>query len=607
MNVSSVSSNSSKNTERIREQQAQSVKQRQNVSAQSQSVKSAKSSSSSQDEVKISQRANSVNVGFKSEALSQERIAELEEDMAAQESEEVEASSASAETETSATESSEESSKAFTMTDASSYEEGSDVKELAYKMVQSRDRSNADLSEISVLKASEANNEIHISKGKNGGIIVNVDGQEKKFSAEEARNLIIDGGDGNDKIIADKDVEADLQIVGGLGNDTITTAKGNDTVYDNYGANSISTKDGNDTIIANQLDYVPGEQSQTTADTRGFFRKLLDKITGKSSYEEQTVDGNIIDGGAGDDYIEGGLGNDYIRGGSGDDVIYGLNGDDSIRAGEGNDYVDGGKGNDNIRLSSGNNIAFGGNGDDIIRAGDGNNVLVGGRGSDSIKAGEGKNKITADSADKVKAGENSKTSHVESIDIPENITVNAAHGSTSAPVTGNNSNIGFTERVQSDLASLAALSTGQTMLNALAANGKSINIVDTDAGNYCSYYQDGATLKEDGSASYGSDSTVAYDRARTLISYDDWGKRPPIVGMYHEMSHSYDAGAGVLDGRYFNYDGTPAENTENGGVKAAELQAVGLGDVSDQVQMNPEGISENALRKALNLERRDKY
>lgn len=604
MNVSSVSSSSSKNTERIREQQAQSVKQRQNLSSQSQGTKSEKVSS--QDEVKISQRANSVNVGFKSEALSQERIVELEEDMAAQDNEESGSVSASEQT-TIADESDQESKAPFTMTDASSYEDGSDVKELAYKMVESRDRANADLSEISVLKASDANNEIHISKGKDGGIIVNVDGKEKKFSAEAARNLIIDGSDGNDKIIADKDVEADLQIVGGLGNDTITTAKGNDTVYDNYGANNISTKDGSDTIIANQLDYIPGEHSQTTVDNRGFFRKLLDKITGKSSYEEQTVDGNIIDGGDDGNYIEGGLGNDYIRSGSGDDVIYGLNGNDIIKSGNGDDYVDGGKGNDNIDVDFGNNIVFGGNGDDVMKAGDGDNVLVGGRGSDSIKAGEGENKITADSADKVKAGEYSKTSHVESIDIPENITANAIHGSTSAPVTGNNGNMGFTERVQSDLASLAALSTGQTMLNALGENGKSINIVDTDAGNYCSYYQDGATLKEDGSASYGSDSTVAYNRTRTLISYDDWGKRPPIVGMYHEMSHSYDAGAGVLDGRFFNYDGTPAENTDNGGVKAAELQAVGLGEVSDQVQMNPEGISENALRKALNLERRDKY
>ena len=605
MNVSSVNSSSNRNTERVREQKANAVKQQQNVSAQPKTSQSEKVASN--DEVKMSSRAHSVNVGFKSEALSQERIAELEEDMAAQESEETGASSVATENETSAVESSEESSKPFTMTDASSYEDGSDVKELAYKMLESRDRSAADLSSIDVLKASEANNEIHISKGKDGGIIVSVDGQEKKFSAEAARNLIIDGSGGDDKIIADKDVEADLHIVGGQGNDAITTAKGNDMVFDNYGANNISTKDGDDIIIANQLDYVPGENSQTTVDNRSFFRKLLDKITGKSSYEEQTVDGNIIDGGAGDDYIEGGLGADYIKGGSGNDVIYGLNGDDVIRAGGGDDYVDGGKGNDNINVGSGKNIAFGGNGDDVIKAGSGDNVLVGGRGSDSIKAGDGNNNITADSDDKVKAGENSKISHVESIDIPENITVNAAHGSTSAPVTGNNSNIGFTERVQSDLASLAALSTGQTMLNALEANGMSVNIVDTDAGNYCSYYQDGATLKEDGTASYGSDSTVAYNRTRTLISYDDWGKRPPIVGMYHEMSHSYDAGAGVLDGRFFNYDGTPAENTENGGVKAAELQAVGLGDVTDQVQMNPDGISENALRKALNLERRDKY
>ena len=74
--------------------------------------------------------------------------------------------------------------------------------------------------------------------------------------------------------------------------------------------------------------------------------------------------------------------------------------------------------------------------------------------------------------------------------------------------------------------------------------------------------------------------------------------------MFHEMSHSYDAGAGILDDRLFNYDGTRAKS---GGVSAAELQAVGLGEVTDQVQMNPEGISENDLRAALDLTRRDRY
>ena len=164
MSVSSVSSNSRKNTERIREQQVQSIKQRQNISSQSQSSKSEKTSTS-QDEVKISHQANSVNVGFKSEALSKERVAELEEDMAAQDSEEGGSVSVSEQT-TIVDESDQESQAPFTMTDASSYEDGSDVKELAYKMVESRDRAEADLSEISVLKASDANNEIHISKGE---------------------------------------------------------------------------------------------------------------------------------------------------------------------------------------------------------------------------------------------------------------------------------------------------------------------------------------------------------------------------------------------------------------------------------------------------------
>ncbi|MGM9998591.1 MAG: M91 family zinc metallopeptidase, partial [Candidatus Bruticola sp.] len=437
-------------------------------------------------------------------------------------------------------------------------------------------------------------------------IIVNVDGQEQEFSADEARNLIIDGGDGDDIIYADDKVKNSLYITGGYGCDNITTAQGHDIVYDNYGANRISTKDGNDTVIANQLDYVPNEHSQTVKDERSLWQKFVDKLTGQGSFQERTVDGNIIDGGAGDDYIEGGLGSDYIKGGNGGDVIYGLNGSDVIEAGRGYDYIDAGRGSDTINAAYGNNIAIGGRGDDTITAGKGNNVIVGGLGADTIEAGRGQNEITADSADTVKAGKQSSVSMVESIDIPDNITINANSYNTDAPQTGNLGNAGFEARIQSDLDALASLETGQKMLQALGAQGHNVNIVGTDSGNYCSYWQTGV-LNEDGSAGSGSSSTVAVDRSRIMIGYEDWGKRPPIVGMYHEMAHAYDAGTGMLDSRIFSYDGRQLSGADGNGVKAAELQAVGLGNVTDQVQMNPDGVSENDLRAALNLAQRDKY
>ena len=478
------------------------------------------------------------------------------------------------------------SQKPFTVTDASAYKEGSDVQEMAYALAGG-ERDNVDLSDYTVLKASGADNQINISKRAGGGLIVNVDGQEQEFTAEEARRLIIDGGAGNDSIIADEDVKTALHIVGGQGDDTIVTGQGNDMVYDNYGANNISTKEGDDTIIANQLDYKNGERVQE--DNRNVFQRFWDKITGNDD-QEHAVKGNVINGGDGNDYIEGGFGQDIINGGDGNDVIYGLDGDDQINGGAGNDYVDGGRGNDTINGGSGNDKLFGGLGNDKINGGTGDDVIAGGVGEDIINAGTGANKVTADKKDTVNANDGSTVNYLESVKVPKEIKIEGDDA--------------YKARVQSDLDTLASIEPGQAMFKGLDENGRQVTIKSTDGGNVCYYNGKTAVLKDDGSANKGSDSTIVYNRSRIRIGGSAWGERPPIVGMFHEMSHSYDAGAGILDDRLFNYDGTSAES---GGVKAAELQAVGLGEVTDQVQMNPEGISENDLRAALDLVRRNRY
>ncbi|MGM9992623.1 MAG: M91 family zinc metallopeptidase [Candidatus Bruticola sp.] len=478
-------------------------------------------------------------------------------------------------------------SEPFVMTDASAYPEGSDVQEMAYAMAGGDDRSKVDLSDYTVLKASAADNQIHISKSDSGGIIVNVDGQEQEFTAAEARNLIIDGGYGSDNIVADDDVKSALYIVGGRGDDSITTGQGNDIVYDNYGANTISTNDGNDTVIANQLDYKNGTASKE--DTRNVFQKLWDKITGNDEYEH-AVNGNIIDGGAGSDYLEGGFGEDSINGGAGNDVIYGLDGGDKLAGGDGDDYIDGGRGNDSISGGKGTDRLFGGRGDDAISGGEGDDVIAGGLGKDTVSGGAGANSITADSQDIVSVGNEGSVSYLESVDVPKEISIQGSEA--------------YKARVQSDLDTLASIAPGQAMFNGIDKNGRQVTIKSVDGGNVCYYNGKTAVLKEDGTANSGSDSTIVYNRSRTNIGYSAWGERPPIVGMFHEMAHSYDAGAGILDERLYNYDGTRAES---GGVKAAELQAVGLGEVTSEVQMNPEGISENDLRAALNLARRERY
>jgi len=69
------------------------------------------------------------------------------------------------------------------------------------------------------------------------------------------------------------------------------------------------------------------------------------------------IEGDYLDGGAGDDWIIGSPGNDQIYGGDGNDYLQGFDGDDLIFGGDGNDVLAGGPGNDTL---------IGGDGDDIL-------------------------------------------------------------------------------------------------------------------------------------------------------------------------------------------------------------------------------------------------
>ncbi|MFD1745353.1 DUF5801 repeats-in-toxin domain-containing protein [Rhizobium helianthi] len=98
-----------------------------------------------------------------------------------------------------------------------------------------------------------------------------------------------------------------------------------------------------------------------------------------------SVQGVVVEGGAGNDVIQGSnLASDQLHGGSGDDMISGLDGDDSIYGGDGNDSIWGGEGNDEIYGGIGNDIISGGAGNDVIRAGAGNDTIEAGVGDDTI-------------------------------------------------------------------------------------------------------------------------------------------------------------------------------------------------------------------------------
>ena len=98
---------------------------------------------------------------------------------------------------------------------------------------------------------------------------------------------------------------------------------------------------------------------------------------------------------------------------------------------------------------------------------------------------------------------------------------------------------------------------------------------------------------------------IQYNRAGLAIGNrkEDWAERPPVVGLFHEMAHSYNAATGTMDRGCYRYDGTVADDRK--GLVGAEFQAVGI--EHPLIQSNPDGLNENGLRKFLGIEERTRY
>ncbi|MCR5661562.1 MAG: hypothetical protein K6G50_05485 [bacterium] len=414
-----------------------------------------------------------------------------------------------------------------------------------------------------ICSGTAGSDEIIVRNGENGALTVFVNNEAHTYTETEARRLIIDGGDGDDVIKVDRGVKQNLFITGGLGNDTIAGGAGNDTIIDNFGANLIDGGAGNDIIIAH------GSAKDANGEIRG----------------------NTIQGGAGNDYIEGGDAADVIDGGAGNDVIYGLGGDDIITGGAGNDYIDGGAGNDKIDGGAGRDILVGGLGDDIINGGAGRDVIVGGKGHDIINGGLGRDVIVTSGA-----GDNSDTIASSSLDVikkaaPMDVPANFS-------IDGDKY---YQERVMSDLETLAAVEPGQAMMNGIAGTGKHVTITNAGKGNYCQH-DTASYIDKDGNPGVKSDSLVGYNPEKIKIQGSEkWTERAPVIGLQHELAHSYNAATGTMDGRTFDNKGKETAF----GTLGSEFQAMGLDNGT--VKQNPQGISENALRGYFGQPLRDTY
>jgi Ca2+-binding RTX toxin-like protein len=513
-----------------------------------------------------------------------------------------------------------------------------------------------DLQQALVASGGDGDDTIKVHQNEDGTLSVDIGGKMTNYTKEQAQNLIIDGGKGNDRITADDSVTYKLKLSGGEGNDYIKGGKGDDMILGGDGNDMIVGGDGNDVVDGGKgNNYIKGGKGDDTifggdgnnmilgGDGNDYIKggkgnnyidggKGDDTILGGDSNDtilgrdgNDVIDGgkgnDYIDGGKGNDslaggdgndavlggdgrdYIEGGKGNDYLDGGKGDDVMYGLDGNDTMIGGDGNDYMDGGKGSDAVHGGKGDDMMFGGKGDDYLDGGDGDDIMAGGAGTDLYNGGAGADQLYAQKGDWAYMDPNDTITKV-------NLNTTNAQGTKLGSSIGINGNDDFKMRVESDLEAMRSIPIGRKMLNALDNSGKGLSINSTDQGNHINFTNwDDAFLNNDGSKGKGTGSQVYYNPYRVTLGQgnEGWQNRPPLVGLYHELAHALNAATGTMQTGNYN------DTTRN-----LEQQAVGLPNTgvpfdndnnswTQNSRDNRSIFTENGLRAFLNLDQRPRY
>ncbi len=156
--------------------------------------------------------------------------------------------------------------------------------------------------------------------------------------AADAGKVRINGNDGDDNIDVDDSVTHGLVIDGGNGNDRIVGGSGDDTLIGGAGNDHLDGRGG-----ADRLDGGDGD----------------DQLYGGAG-KDTLLGGNGSDwlhGGAGDDKLLGGAGDDQLFGGDGNDLLRGGDGKDVLAGGSGDDDVDGGAGADKVLVEGKDRVA----------------------------------------------------------------------------------------------------------------------------------------------------------------------------------------------------------------------------------------------------------
>ena len=413
------------------------------------------------------------------------------------------------------------------------------------------------------IKTGDGDDIVHVSKGENGHLRITINDSTYDVKLAPKQTLKIQTEGGNDCIKVDADVDTEIQIEGGSGDDHIWAGSGRTRVFGGAGGDHI---------------YL----------------------------------------GAGTSYAEGGDGNDWIQAGKGRAVIYGNNGDDVIQGyvGPGGKpaYMDGGSGRDQLRGGTSHTVMNGGLDDDKLSS-VGRGTFYTGKGRDTIISTYDSDLIYAKKDDFIQKTTAAKLTLISPSDAGK--TAFSLEGSAEFKQRINDD----LEMLRGSPAGQEMLSELDRMtkrngfpLRVLEVQAEDVNFYTGHNDYYDNLINTGQKLPVGEDPKLGT--LLNGQRGDIMNSGDVFSNRSyvlegqvnrsPLSAFYHELSHAYNFGNGtVFPGR---------TNDELN----LERQAVGVETDADEFDFdddpltpptntNPYPFNENALHAEMGEPLRDRY
>ncbi len=261
----------------------------------------------------------------------------------------------------------------------------------------------------------------------NNRVQITINGQEV-WSDLKSRvlSLTVLGSSDRDEVTIHDDLEIDVTVSGGGGDDALVGGPGNEVFYGGNGDDLLNGGAGHDILFGEANDdTLQGGAGLDFMSAGSGADLLLESVAGNvlltnvslaqngigessTDFEQAFLVGSPGDdvisavgfgrpvtvfAGAGDDSVTGDGGSDELFGQAGDDTLVGGAGDDTLWGGGDDDTLTGGLGEDELHGEGGHDDLFGGAHNDTLHGDDGNDLLVGDSYDDTLYGGPGNDQL----------------------------------------------------------------------------------------------------------------------------------------------------------------------------------------------------------------------